>query len=134
MAVSYPIPPEAVTPCMKASPELFFATADRLVARAKTTCGSCQFRDPCLAWALEQGMEGVWGGTDDDERAAIRKRHGIKPRRPGFSQLEHRDFTHGTESGYKSHRRRGEDPCIACKEGSRRAGADREKRRQRATA
>lgn len=54
-------------------PDLFFAapgTADE--QRAKAVCRRCPNRDGCLRWALGQpGLEGVWGGAGEADRAAI---------------------------------------------------------------
>jgi WhiB family redox-sensing transcriptional regulator len=31
--------------------------------------------EPCLTWALETGQDaGVWGGTSEDERRALKRR------------------------------------------------------------
>lgn len=65
--------------CRDADPELFFPVgtagpALRQVDRAKRICGACPVRTPCLAWALDQGiLSGVWGGTTEVERRAIRR-------------------------------------------------------------
>lgn len=46
----------------------------RQIDEAKRICQACQARTPCLAWALDQGISsGVWGGTTEDERRAIRR-------------------------------------------------------------
>ncbi len=63
--------------CLDADPDLFFPVgttgpALRQVAEAKAICQACPVREPCLAWALGQGILGVWGGTTEDERRAIR--------------------------------------------------------------
>lgn len=44
-------------------------------ADAKRYCGMCHVRLECLTHALESREEyGVWGGMDEDERAALRKK------------------------------------------------------------
>ena len=36
-------------------------------------CRGCPAQAPCLAWALDHGItDGVWGGTTEDQRRAIR--------------------------------------------------------------
>lgn len=63
-------------------PSAELGTAARLeqVARAKAECAVCPVRAKCLEWALESGQEwGVWGGLDEDERAALSRRR----RNPG---------------------------------------------------
>lgn len=62
--------------CAGADPDLFFADSrrePRLVAQAKTFCGGCLAATHCLAYALEHGMDGVWGGTTTRERRRMRR-------------------------------------------------------------
>ena len=65
--------------CRDTDPELFFpigtaGPGQRQLDRAKQVCASCQVRTPCLEWALATGQEaGVWGGTSEDERGALRR-------------------------------------------------------------
>jgi WhiB family transcriptional regulator, redox-sensing transcriptional regulator len=65
--------------CLHADPDLFFpigpaGPALRQVDQAKRICLACPVRTPCLKWALGQGMlSGVWGGTTEEERRAIRQ-------------------------------------------------------------
>jgi WhiB family transcriptional regulator, redox-sensing transcriptional regulator len=64
--------------CLHADPDLFFPVsatgpALRQVDEAKRICRACPVQAPCLAWALRQGVSsGVWGGTTEEERRAIR--------------------------------------------------------------
>lgn len=42
---------------------------------AKTVCKTCPVCAQCLAWAMENGQDyGVWGGVDEAERRAMRRR------------------------------------------------------------
>jgi WhiB family transcriptional regulator, redox-sensing transcriptional regulator len=65
--------------CLQADPELFFpdgaaGPALRQLDAAKQICRSCPVRQPCLTWALDQAIvSGVWGGTTEDERRALRR-------------------------------------------------------------
>lgn len=59
-------------------PELFFPIGTSGPALAQTSeakqfCTPCPVREECLRWALAAGVEGVWGGTSDDERRAERR-------------------------------------------------------------
>jgi WhiB family redox-sensing transcriptional regulator len=69
--------------CRDEDPELFFpigttGPAATQVDEAKQVCRRCSVIDDCLAWSLETGQDaGVWGGTSEDERRAL-KRHGIR--------------------------------------------------------
>jgi WhiB family redox-sensing transcriptional regulator len=63
--------------CHGADTELFFpvATAGRALEQvnsAKAVCVRCKVRADCLSYALETMQHGIWGGTTEDERAAIR--------------------------------------------------------------
>src|ERR1700731_3900044 len=64
--------------CRHADPDLFFPVgttgpALRQVDEAKRICRACPARTPCLAWALGNAIPaGIWGGTTEEERRAIR--------------------------------------------------------------
>ncbi|WP_406151267.1 WhiB family transcriptional regulator [Streptomyces sp. NBC_01012] len=66
--------------CREEDPDLFFPIGSGGPAllqtqEAKAVCGACPVQERCLAWALEKGqVAGVWGGTDEDERRALRRR------------------------------------------------------------
>jgi WhiB family redox-sensing transcriptional regulator len=63
--------------CVGADPDLFFpvgSTGPALeeIAAAKRVCARCPVISECLAWALGSGQtSGVWGGTCEEERAAL---------------------------------------------------------------
>ncbi len=50
----------------------FVEAARAALEEAKAICARCSVRQPCLELALETGDEGIWGGTDAEERRAIR--------------------------------------------------------------
>jgi WhiB family transcriptional regulator, redox-sensing transcriptional regulator len=64
--------------CRDADPELFFpigttGPALRQIREATRICRTCPAQTRCLAWALDHGVtDGVWGGTTEDQRRAIR--------------------------------------------------------------
>ncbi len=66
--------------CATSDPDLFFpvgstGTALRQAERAKQVCAGCPVRLQCLEWALETDQpHGVWGGTDEVERARMAER------------------------------------------------------------
>lgn len=72
--------------CLGADPALFFpaqgGNARASIAAAKALCASCQFLQPCLVYAVgAQGIpgrfvSGVWGGTTEAERVALRRGRG----------------------------------------------------------
>jgi WhiB family redox-sensing transcriptional regulator len=65
--------------CLTADPDLFFpisATSGSAgqVGRAKAICAGCPVRADCLRFALDlRDMQGIWGGTTDDERKKLRR-------------------------------------------------------------
>ncbi|MGW6208692.1 WhiB family transcriptional regulator [Streptomyces sp. NPDC055089] len=66
--------------CREEDPDLFFpigSTGPALVQTedAKVVCRSCPVRQECLRWALDNGQDaGVWGGLDETERRALKRR------------------------------------------------------------
>ncbi|MDN4173948.1 WhiB family transcriptional regulator [Nocardioides sp. SOB77] len=78
-----PYPPtDGTQPCAAEDPELFFVSSSSMgnyfqLPRALDVCKPCPFRRACLAYALTHDVSGVWGGTTENERARIRRQHGI---------------------------------------------------------
>lgn len=72
--------------CLDHDPELFFPLGESgpsvpQIQDAKRVCARCAVREPCLAWALQNVMEhGVWGGSTDAERRAVRRRSARRSR------------------------------------------------------
>lgn len=66
--------------CLGVDPELFFpigntGPAIAQAAEAKAVCATCEVRETCLEWALENNQDsGVWGGLGEDERRALKRR------------------------------------------------------------
>ena len=55
--------------------EQFFSNDRRVVAMAKKVCRECLVTEHCLQYAIEHGeASGVWGGTSENERRALRRR------------------------------------------------------------
>jgi WhiB family redox-sensing transcriptional regulator len=73
-------PWRSVAACRSADPDLFFPISDsgpavEQAVKAKAICATCRVRRECLAFALRTGqVHGIWGGTTEDERAAVRRR------------------------------------------------------------
>jgi len=64
--------------CRGEDPELFFPVtaagpALAQVLAAKAVCFRCAVRAACLSYALATGQAGIWGGTTQEERAAMRR-------------------------------------------------------------
>ena len=53
----------------------FFPKGGATVGAAKAVCAECVVRRECLDYALaEPQLQGVWGGTSEAERRALRRR------------------------------------------------------------
>ena len=66
--------------CLGSDPDLFFplGSTGRPLAQAemaKALCLGCDVRGLCLQYALETNqVTGVWGGTTEEERKALRRK------------------------------------------------------------
>jgi len=69
-----------VAACRSADPDLFFPISDsgpalEQAVEAKAICATCRVRRECLAFALRtEQVHGIWGGTTERERTAVRRR------------------------------------------------------------
>jgi WhiB family transcriptional regulator, redox-sensing transcriptional regulator len=64
--------------CRDVDPDLFFPLGTEgaslpQIEQAKQICRTCPVRPPCLRWALDHGVTGVWGGTTEEERRKHRR-------------------------------------------------------------
>jgi WhiB family redox-sensing transcriptional regulator len=60
--------------CTGIDPELFFPSRGESADPARAVCAGCPVRAECLDHALANvEMFGVWGGTSERERRAIRR-------------------------------------------------------------
>jgi WhiB family redox-sensing transcriptional regulator len=78
--------------CQHVNPDLFFpisaaGPAQAQIAGAKAVCARCPVRHDCLRYALAAGpVQGVWGGTSEEERRLLRQREAkarVRARRDG---------------------------------------------------
>lgn len=66
--------------CRYEDPELFFPIGNAGPAQlqgrqARRICAGCPVQAQCLRYALDTDEKvGIWGGTDEDERRAIKRR------------------------------------------------------------
>ena len=68
-------------PCARFSLTAFFPephSHPRVWAKAKAICFYCPFRAECLAYSLSHDVQGVWGGTTETDRRAIRVALGVR--------------------------------------------------------
>jgi WhiB family transcriptional regulator, redox-sensing transcriptional regulator len=87
--------------CQGEDPELFFpitaaGPALAQVFAAKAVCFRCAVRAACLSYALATGQAGIWGGTTQEERHAMR-------RSPGLPAREHRASPHAASAAARHH-------------------------------
>ncbi|MDG9689870.1 WhiB family transcriptional regulator [Streptomyces mutabilis] len=70
--------------CRTEDPDLFFpigttGPAALQTEQAKAVCRRCPVREQCLRWALDTGQSiGVWGGTSEMERRALKRREAVR--------------------------------------------------------
>lgn len=70
-----PHPRELGTPaCAGADVNQFFPPGNVAITPAIYICDRCPLKKPCLEYALEHKVHGIWGGTTTDERQKIRRR------------------------------------------------------------
>jgi WhiB family redox-sensing transcriptional regulator len=60
--------------CRGRGPDVFFPSRGGPTEEIRELCGRCRVKDPCLAFALAEDLEGVWAGTSKRERRAMRRR------------------------------------------------------------
>ncbi|MFF3558278.1 WhiB family transcriptional regulator [Streptomyces tsukubensis] len=66
--------------CAGEDPELFFPIGNTgpallQIEEAKAVCNrGCPLMERCLQDALDRGEQGVWGGTDEDDRRRMKRR------------------------------------------------------------
>jgi WhiB family redox-sensing transcriptional regulator len=68
--------------CLGADPDLFFPErGDHFgVLAAKAICATCPVREPCLEYALVNGVKGgVFGGKSERERRRLRRERSGRP-------------------------------------------------------
>ncbi|MFI7389569.1 WhiB family transcriptional regulator [Streptomyces tendae] len=72
--------------CRTEDPDLFFpigttGPAALQTEQAKAVCRTCPVQEQCLRWALDAGQTiGVWGGTSELERRALKRREAARRR------------------------------------------------------
>jgi WhiB family redox-sensing transcriptional regulator len=53
-------------------PDLWFSPVPAEQDQARAICGRCPMRRTCEQAALDNGVQGVWGGSDEDDRRLVR--------------------------------------------------------------
>lgn len=65
--------------CTTADPDIFFPEQGKgntrlMVEQAKAICAGCPVAMQCLAEAIAENHDGIWGGTTAKERKSMRTR------------------------------------------------------------
>ncbi|THG30729.1 WhiB family transcriptional regulator [Naasia lichenicola] len=61
--------------CAQTDPEAFFPEKGGSTREAKKICTSCEVKQQCLEYALQNDERfGIWGGLSERERRKLRKR------------------------------------------------------------
>lgn len=66
--------------CLTVDPELFFPVGNTgpavdQIEKAKAVCARCTVTEMCLQYAMDTSQDsGVWGGLNEDERRALKRR------------------------------------------------------------
>jgi len=70
---------DGTQPCAQTDPEIFFpesaSESVKVKKIVKQMCSSCEFQLPCLDYALNNDVMGIWGGMLDSERRSIKRRN-----------------------------------------------------------
>jgi WhiB family transcriptional regulator, redox-sensing transcriptional regulator len=62
--------------CAETDPDAFFPEKGQSNRPAKQVCSGCEVSGECLSYALRHDIrEGIWGGTSEQQRRQLRKRH-----------------------------------------------------------
>jgi WhiB family redox-sensing transcriptional regulator len=92
MIPTFMLETDIVPLCSKIDPDFFFPVDDPLDDTgdssklkiysdehlAKAICDGCPLKLPCALYALQTGPQGIWGGTTESERLAIRRGRAVK--------------------------------------------------------
>lgn len=108
----------------------------------KAVCAGCLVRSECLAFAYASGEHvGIWGGLSERERRQARTGDPTLHIAPAVSEFRRSSrglppgstrAKCGTDSGERTHRRNGEEPCDECKAARRARDRERSVRKRSA--
>lgn len=122
--------PQALCAQIGPADDIFFPKAGDNATAAKRICARCPEIEACLAYALANDVEGVWGGTGAGERIRWRRRNDVKVNTmstvsvvearqiivepPARNRTTVETIAHGTVRGLKQHHRLNVAPCDDC--------------------
>lgn len=110
---------QAFAACRGVGPDAFFSREPAAVERAERFCQSCAVAAQCLAFAVEGGEQGRWGGTTEEGRGILGQREPVEQPPAGVTTSGRATgAAHGTRGCYQAGCRC--DPCReAAAEGMR---------------
>jgi WhiB family transcriptional regulator, redox-sensing transcriptional regulator len=99
---------------------IFYPGQGESTKPAKDICRRCDVQVECLFFAMQnREIFGIWGGKSERERRALRKRYPMLDIdgnvRSERGPMPGQPFEHGDINGYRTHLRRGEEPCADCR-------------------
>ena len=59
--------------CRGMATETFFPNDNAYSITAQLVCNGCSVKSECVEEALRAGLEGVWGGTTEQQRRTMRR-------------------------------------------------------------
>lgn len=59
--------------CAEVDPELFHPERGGSNREAKRVCDRCEVREPCLEYAMNNSVSGIWGGLSEKQRQSLRR-------------------------------------------------------------
>lgn len=75
---------KGIPACATTDPEIFFPPkgagggSEYGTKAARRMCMGCPYRVECLNWAIKNSETGIWGGTTERDRKALRReRHAV---------------------------------------------------------
>lgn len=71
---------DGTQPCAQADPDSWFPekhTNTHEVKAVMRVCQACEFKEPCLEYALKEDLWGIWGGTTERQRMRLRRTYRV---------------------------------------------------------
>lgn len=98
--------------CKEIPTDLFFPERGEEISEvALAACAECPVRIQCADYAIANREPGIWGGTTERTR---RKARAVARSEGRAFDRRLRPINHGTDGGYATHLRRGEQACASC--------------------
>jgi len=96
---------QSLANCATTDPDIFLPVKGESAAPAKRICAACDVRQQCLAYALENREQGVWGGTTTSERAGLVNTELAEARKLRDNNWTTKDIAHRFDKSERTIRR-----------------------------